>query len=253
MMSLSFYILTSSLGVIAGAVGASALHALAMRSSWSWMRERSRCESCGTTLRAMNLIPVVSYLKQRGRSSCCDASIIPVHLWIELIGAVAGGYIGWRAMDLEPARLAFEIVVLLLVLFTIALDQRKQLISLPALALASTVFLAFGASQGDVQLRVAGAVFGTAFFALQWVLTHGRGIGTGDIWLGGAMGLAVGHVLVLPTILLGYMIGSIQALYLLATKKATRKTRLPLGVYLSLGLLVTVLFESQIWRFLGVW
>jgi leader peptidase (prepilin peptidase)/N-methyltransferase len=43
---------------------------------------RSHCDGCGTTLRARNLVPVISYAAQRGR---CSACAIPIGLRTPLV------------------------------------------------------------------------------------------------------------------------------------------------------------------------
>ncbi len=67
--------------------------------------DRSRCEGCGRPLDMRELVPVLSYLVQRGRCRGCGAGIARAHLWIELaatgvaVAAAAAGPPG------DPARL----------------------------------------------------------------------------------------------------------------------------------------------------
>ena len=51
---------------------------------------RSRCDGCARTLRAVELIPIVSWLALRGRCGTCHARIGGLHPAIEVIGCAIG-------------------------------------------------------------------------------------------------------------------------------------------------------------------
>src|SRR3989304_2593757 len=51
---------------------------------------RSRCDHCGRDLTWRELIPVVSWLIQGGRSSCCRRVLSAQYPWVEL--ATAAGF-----------------------------------------------------------------------------------------------------------------------------------------------------------------
>jgi len=46
---------------------------------------RSKCDHCGVTLKWYNLIPLFSYVFQKGRCTNCHKKISSDHLWVELI------------------------------------------------------------------------------------------------------------------------------------------------------------------------
>lgn len=48
------------------------------RAGESWMHGRSHCDSCGHTLHAIDLIPVLSYLMTGGKCRYCKAKIPPL-------------------------------------------------------------------------------------------------------------------------------------------------------------------------------
>lgn len=62
----------------------------------SWVRGRSRCDSCAHTLGARELIPVFSFLLGRGRCRHCGARIPADCLWAELAGAAGFVCLGVR-------------------------------------------------------------------------------------------------------------------------------------------------------------
>jgi len=67
--------------------------------TWS----RSRCDSCGHTLRALDMIPLLSWLWLRGRCRDCGAAIAPLHWQVELAALAVAA---WAVVtDDDPAAL----------------------------------------------------------------------------------------------------------------------------------------------------
>jgi prepilin signal peptidase PulO-like enzyme (type II secretory pathway) len=85
------------------------------------------------------------------------------------------------------------------------------------------------------ELMLSGAVVLGGFFWLQFVLSKGTWVGGGDIRLGVVMGLMLGIWHGLAALFLAYILGAIVGVALLVSKKATRKTQLPFGVFLTLA------------------
>ncbi len=63
--------------------------------AWRWRRGepvsrgRSHCDLCGHTLRARDLVPVISYVLARGRCRYCGGRLSLRHLLAEMAGAIA--------------------------------------------------------------------------------------------------------------------------------------------------------------------
>lgn len=77
---------------ILGAIFGSFTGALVVRwpAGRSVMDGRSGCDACGRTLGPAELVPLVSYLVQRGRCRGCGVAIDRRHWWIELLAAAIG-------------------------------------------------------------------------------------------------------------------------------------------------------------------
>lgn len=188
-----------------GAIAGSFLATLVMR--WPQGRGldgRSACDQCGRTLRAWELVPLVSALVQVGRCRSCEVAISGDHAVVEwgcaIIGAAAfglardGGGTAWAVFGWILLTLA-------------ALDARhfwlpdRLTLPLGAIGLAAGGW-ASGAALGE---RIIGAVAG--FFSL-WAIgaayrrLRGReGLGGGDAKLLGAIGAWLGWQ-ALPFVLL---------------------------------------------------
>lgn len=83
------------LGVLIGAALGSFISASAYRIPRGVsLREPSRCDSCGKPIPPWRNLPVLTWVIQRGKSSCCGEDIPASVLWVELSGALCGGAIG---------------------------------------------------------------------------------------------------------------------------------------------------------------
>ena len=168
---------------------------------------RSRCRACGATLRADELVPLWSWLRQAGRCRHCGARIG----WLPLLAEVAGGGVALLAFSTLAAPGAVLLTVvgwwLLLLAFVDAEHGRlPDVLTLPLLVmgLAAAAMLPV---PGLVGLGPAGlgAALGFVLFAavgrlyLAW---RGRvGLGGGDAKLLAALGAWLGLEGLAPVIL----------------------------------------------------
>lgn len=248
---LSIMLLPLLFGATLGSVFASALHCLAERDVLTW-GGRSRCDSCNKALATRDLVPIFSYLLAKGKTRCCHVRLSPLHGVVEGLGAAAGAGAAWICITQGPVEGLLAIIVALTVLYTFSLDIQKHLISLTALLPAAIIGVTVSWLQHTLTDMLWGVVIGGGVFLLQYAATKGKGIGSGDIFLGVAMGLTLGAGGVFVAITIGYIVGSIHALILLALKKATRKTHLALGAYLSIGWMLTLTFKDPLLTVVGL-
>ncbi|MEO8322840.1 MAG: prepilin peptidase, partial [Actinomycetota bacterium] len=83
------------LGLVFGSFGTVAAYRIPKRESLA-TPSRSYCPNCGTTIRAVENIPVVSFLMQRGKCRHCGARISPRYPLTELITAALFALSAWR-------------------------------------------------------------------------------------------------------------------------------------------------------------
>ncbi len=221
--------------VVLGAIVGSFVAALVMR--WprgeSVVGGRSRCDACGETLRAAELVPLMSYLVQRGRCRRCGARIDPKHPAVELAGALIGAV----AVLAHPLPLALVTAALGWWLLAVAaIDAEEQwlpdVLTLPLVPLGLlAAWAGFGPPVLDRALGAAAGGLGLALLAWLYRIARGReGMGGGDPKLLAGIGAWLG-VLQLPFVLLGAgLVGLAAALAMAARGHDVRAaTRLPLG------------------------
>lgn len=199
---------------------------------------RSSCDSCAAPIPARDLIPLVSWLVLRGRCRRCGAEI---GAW-QPIAEIAGAAIGGAAVLLAPEGLAVPAMLLGWQLLLLALIDAQHLwLPRPLSALLAASGAGFAAWRGWEEASLAplvtAAAGGALGFVMLWGVARGYrmlrgrdGMGGGDPPLLGALGLWLGPMGVIGTVIGASLLGLAAALVmLLARRPVAADTALPLG------------------------
>jgi leader peptidase (prepilin peptidase)/N-methyltransferase len=197
----------------------------------SLIHPRSRCPSCATQLRAVDNVPVVSWLALRGRCHHCGAPVSARYPLVELTTGVL--YAAVVVTQDDAVRIVLGLLLVPITL--IDLDHRiiPNRITGPA---AIAALIAIAALDADFLVEAAiAAVAGGGFFFVAAIL-YPRGMGMGDVKLAGLLGLYLGRA-VAPAILIALIAGVVLGAAIIARKgaKEGRKTAVPFGPFLALG------------------
>lgn len=203
---------------------------------------RSACDDCGKALTVAELVPVLSWLFQRGRCRACGAQIGGWQLACEL--GAAGVAIGSVLIAREGHALAAMLLGWQLLLLALLDLRHLWLPRTLTLALALSGLLcavAFAWTMGEPQSLWVSLGGGALGYALLWSValvyrrTRGReGMGGGDPPLLGAIGLWVGPLGVVEVLLGASIVGIIAAVVMLVSgRKLGADTALPLGTCLA--------------------
>jgi leader peptidase (prepilin peptidase)/N-methyltransferase len=205
----------------------------------------SHCPHCGAAVRPYDNIPVVSWLVLRGRCRDCGGPISIRYPLVELLTAlVFAAVVAVRGFDNDLV-LELPFVAALIALAAIDFDHKllpnKIVYPLAAYGVIATLLV----DRDDlVENLIAGA--GAFAFLLAAVIAYPRGMGMGDVKLGGAMGLYLGLSIV-PALLAAFLSGSIVGIAIIAREGAEgRKKAVPFGVFLALGGIVGVLAGPEL-------
>lgn len=209
----------------------------------------SRCPSCDYRLRWFDNIPVLSYVLLGGRCRKCRAGISIRYPVVELITmalfVIHGEVFGWSAL-LIP-RLVFACAMV--VLFAIDLEHQllPNVITLPGIVvgLIASAVLPPGLVDAVIGVLIGGGVLwliGEAYFRY----SGHEGMGGGDVKMLAMIGAFLGWKLVLVTLVLSSIAGSLIGLAVIAFRKGGMKYALPYGTFLALGALVASLAGDAI-------
>ena len=199
--------------------------------------DRSRCEACGHALGPAELVPIASYLWQRGRCRHCHAQIPASHLWIELAALAVPATAS--LFDVDPAWLWADCGLgwALLALGWIDWTHLRlpDVLTLPLLlaGLAATALLDPGLASDHALAAALGYGALRLLSALYLRLRGREGLGAGDAKLLAACGAWVGLAGLGPTLLVAAVAGFGAALIRGGGLRA--HTVVPLGTCLALG------------------
>lgn len=252
------------LGLLTGSLGNVAIHRWPRGGSLNDPK-RSACPACDTPIRALDNLPVVSWLVLRGRCRACGAPISVRYLVVEVVMGVLFGAVAWvhGPVALLPALLVFTWA--LVVGSVIDLEHRiipnRMTYPLPLVLL---VLLVVAAAVGGAWLDLRrGAIAAVAVPGVMLALSEtfrlvrGKvGIGMGDIKLAVSLGLVVGYLGALHLVVFAYgaiISAAVIAIGLVLVGRATLASRIPFGPYLAIGALLAVLAGEPLTAWLRGW
>jgi len=226
----------------------------------------SHCMSCGKRLRAIELVPLFSYLALRGRCKGCQAAIPSRYFFVELMTGLLFVAVVATAEDL--ASLLFMLVFTALLIVVAVYDYRHLIIPddmvflLTAVAVLQAGYLLLMSHDTLAFALSFGAAFlGSIFFYSLWYMSAGKWIGFGDVKLAFPLGLMVGATAVFSMIVLSFWVGAVVGLGILALqyglrkwgrsgrflkRKLTMKSALPFAPFLIVGFLIVYLAEVNV-------
>ncbi len=209
---------------------------------------RSKCPKCKKKICNMDLIPILSFILLQGKCRHCSKKISVQYPLVEL----SSGLFFITALFLTPVSVfsaLFLAVILWIMLLMSVIDLKTQ--SIPDALNIPFVILAILYSYVTGYIPILAPLVAAGFFFIQWRLSSGKWVGSGDIILAAGIGFLLGNwEYVLVMIGVSYIIGSIVALPLLVSNKKKSKETLAFGPFLCLGTLVVLIWGDQILRIL---
>ena len=198
--------------------------------------------SCGNQLKWYDLVPLFSYLVLRGKCRKCKARISVQYPLVEGLNGVlyilvfmkygisvetllycllSSALLALSVIDLRTYEIpvGFQYFVFVLGIVRVATDYKNWLL------------------------------YGIGFFAVSVflyiivVISKGAAMGGGDVKLMAVCGLLIGWKLILLSLAVGCILGSV--IHLLRMKFSGQEHMLAMGPYLSLGIMISVLWGNQ--------
>lgn len=228
------------------------------------IRDRSHCHFCRHRLIWYELIPLVSYILQKGRTRCCRKMLPYTYPLVELITAVGFVFLYQIQIPLDSmggVMLALRYVVFCSFVVIFVADLTYEVIPIEmvigAFAAGSINMLLYWWANPPYGIIVwqhiaAGLGAGLFFWAL-WIGTKGKAMGDGDIYLGGLIGFLLGYPHVIIALYLAFLTGAIVGIILMIGKRVCWKSHIPFGPFLIAGYVMTIFFGDyilQMWRVL---
>lgn len=199
----------------------------------SFLWGRSHCDWCHKTLRWFELIPLVSYLVQKGRCLRCHKKLSWQYPIIELCTGTLFLLLYQYGIGALLVASAFLVIVVA--------DSKYQLIPDSAvIALLIAGLIQLWVTPGQWWMYATAALGCSTIFLFLWWVTRGRGMGYGDVKLSGALGLLLGYPLSIVALYIAFLTGALVGVILILRRKARMKTKIAFGPFLIFGATVAM-------------
>jgi leader peptidase (prepilin peptidase)/N-methyltransferase len=222
-------------GLIIGSFLNVCIHRLPRAQSVVW--PASNCPRCKALLKPYDNIPVIGYLMLKGRCRSCGNPISPRYPIVELLtmGMFVAAYL------LYPFPLVVQRIVFgcaMIVLFFVDLEHHRlpNEITLPGIVLGfvCSFFMPPGWVSSLIGIVVGGGTL-WAIGELWFLIRHEEGMGFGDVKMLAMIGAFLGWQLMLATLFVSTILGSLIGVVMIAMKKGNLKTALPFGCFLAIA------------------
>ncbi|MFL0246462.1 prepilin peptidase [Candidatus Clostridium stratigraminis] len=206
----------------------------------------SSCGNCNTRLKAIDMIPVLSYLFLGGRCRYCKQHFSARYAVVELMTGIlyAALFIiyGFSFVFIKYIVLSSFLIIIGLIDYDTTDVYFKTTISG---IITGVIFAAAGYFLGYTFMQYfLGALLGGGLITVIILLTNGMGWGDVEICL--LCGVFLGLKLTAVTLFFSFIFGGIIGALLIITKKKSRKDYIPFGPYIALGAFVAMLYGEKI-------
>lgn len=207
---------------------------------------RSHCRNCNKTLGPAELVPLLSWMIQRGKCSACGASVSALYPSME----VAATAVAFWAVTTVPPELAIISILLGWVLLALAvMDARSfflsDVLTLPLIPLGLAVIWVIDPASLAAHLAATIAGF-VLMMAVAWAyekLRGREGLGLGDAKLMAGAGAWAGLSGLGSVLLIGVCVNAVMlVVQRILGRDIDPSTPVPLGTGLAAGMWLTWLY-----------
>lgn len=225
---------------------------------------RSRCFTCGKSLTWKELVPLFSFLIQKGSCKKCKTKISWQYPLVEFLSGVLFVLILFRfpPVSIEAAAMTalYLFITCLMVVVTVYDMKHKIIPDTLVYTFALVAFLGLFIPPIMTALLGSGVVVWPSWgallagpvyampFAILWVISHGRWIGLGDAKLMLGIGWVLGMGATVSAVALAFWIGAVVSVgwMLIHFGKLRGHYEIPFAPYLILGMYLVLLFQINV-------
>ncbi len=241
-------------GLIFGSFLNVVIHRLPLEQSI--VKPRSFCPKCGNTIRAIDNIPVLSYIFLRGKCRNCKTPISIRYPLVEIFTSFTFWY-SYVSAENGIVHYIFTIIFLLILISLCLIDLEHMILPNELTIGGSAVFLIYSFFNPEVNvveaLISAGGItllfIGIYIFYLK--VRKIEGLGQGDIKMIFFLGIFLGARKLVITLLLASLSGLVVGIVIIIVQKKNFKYALPFGTFLSIGGFVSYFFGDEIFSFIS--
>ncbi|MTI48216.1 MAG: prepilin peptidase [Firmicutes bacterium] len=205
----------------------------------------SHCPKCDTSLKPVDLIPVISYFLNKGKCRYCGEPISPQYPIVEIMNGLLY-LILYLKFGLSLIFVKYAILTSLLIVVSF-IDYKFEIIPNGLMIFGIIIGLIFNIMNFNTSFvnGIIGLFLGGGIFL---IIAFIGPMGGGDIKLMGVLGLIFGGKGILLIALLSFIIGAISSIILILIGVKGRKDTIPFGPFISIAAVVTMLYGNEILR-----
>ncbi len=212
---------------------------------------RSYCDWCHRELAGWDLMPILSFIALSGRCRYCHRKLSWQYPVIEgLTGLLfALCYFILASGSFDFSTLVYWLFLVSVLVVVAVVDFKFSLIPTTFIFAASLVSLFFNYFVLNSNLfvdHVFAAFLASLFFASIVILTRGRGMGSGDIFLGFLIGMVLGTRATVLAIFLAFLLGAFMAIILIIFGRKKFGQTIPFGPFLVIGFLTSLFWANEL-------
>ncbi len=178
---------------------------------------RSKCMTCGNTLRYYDLVPVFSFLFNKGKCRYCGSKISFMYMTVELYTAISALFAYNFTPTYIDAILYFSLFCMITIVSFIDYKHGVMFDSIFVFFAAIVALLMFFNHSMSFKDHLLGLTVGAVFYALIYILARlyykKEAFGQGDVILLGVIGLYLGWK---AAIIIGFAAFYVAAIILIA-------------------------------------
>ncbi len=210
----------------------------------------SQCPACARPIRAIENIPIVSWLALRGKCSGCGVAIPSRYPFVELLGALAAvaamARFGLSAQGLAAAVFLWTLLALTFIDFDTQLLPDNLTLPLLWAGLIVNLWGLFTPLGHAVVGAVAGYLSLWTVYWLFKLLRNKEGMGYGDFKLLAALGAWLGWEALPLIVLLSSVVGAVIGIGLIVFKGRDHNIPLAFGPYLAVAGVVALFWGKML-------
>ncbi|TWE02556.1 leader peptidase (prepilin peptidase)/N-methyltransferase [Neobacillus bataviensis] len=194
---------------------------------------RSACPNCGHQLTPFELIPVLSYMLQKGKCRGCQSRISPIYPTFELLTGIlfvlAPYVIGWSGELIVALTFITMFIIITVSDIHYMIIPDKILIWFAGIFLLERMIWPLTPWWDSL----LGAV--TGFLLLLTIAVVSKGMGFGDVKLYALIGFVIGFKLVLLSFFLATLYGAVIGGLALLFRIVKKRQPIPFGPFIAAG------------------
>lgn len=206
---------------------------------------RSHCDNCKTELKCRNLVPILSYIKQKGRCSYCSIKLEKGYLIFELLN----GFIFLLFFKIKGVYnyLIIDLIMIEILMVIAVIDIEYYII--PNKLSFLLLLISIGKSVYENRLMKSIAIILICLLIITQINKVYKYIGMGDLKLFMILLIFWGGRMFIINLFLTFVLASVISIIKIIFSKISLKERIPFAPYIFAGFLITCFFGNEIFYF----